>query len=96
MKTITKPDLLDWRLLAMAMAMAVVVALALIICLISAVEQAIHDHPRPEYRLLRLCHESTSDLFLRSDGVRVLKPFIDSPEPDVPVADTVKNEEVCK
>ena len=92
MKTITKSDLLEWSLLTLV----VVLACMLVICLISAVEQAIHDHPRTEYRLLRLCHESTSDLFLRSDGVRVLKPFIDSPEPDVPVADTAKNEEVCK
>ena len=92
MKTITKSDLLEWSLLALV----VVLACMLVIFVASAVEQDIHDHPRPEYWLLRLCHESTSDLFLRSDGVRVLKPFIDSPEPDVPVADTVKNEEVCK
>jgi len=96
MKTITKSDLLEWSLLAVAVVLGWALIIIVAICLSSAGRQAIHDHPRTEYRLLRLCHESTSDLFLRSDGVRVLKPFIDSPEPDVPVADTVKNEDVCK
>lgn len=91
-----KTNLLEWILAAVGVGATCILVSLLTICLASAVSRTFHDHPRIEYRLLRLCHESTSDLFLRSDGVRVLKPFINSSEPDVLVADTVKNEDVCK
>ena len=82
--------LISVRLLAASL---IVVGLTLVFAaaILKMAESYLKDH----YRLIRLCRGSTQDLFLRSDGVRVLKPFIDSEE-ETPVDPAAKNEDVCQ